>query len=102
MTMQPIHVSEQVMREVADQHEEVAEKIATARMASPDILAAVNSYGPIMHQVKAATADLLAQRDAALLQHDETHRNAAAGLRREATNFVTQDEINAERLRFEQ
>jgi hypothetical protein len=45
-------------------------------------------------------ADLLAQRDAALLQHEESHRNAADQLRRQATNFTTADEVNAERLRF--
>ena len=96
----PIHIDPQVMREVANQHDEVADKIAAARAASPEILAAVNGYGPIMHQVKAAVADVLAARDAALLAHDATHRVVAEGLRREATNFVTQDDVNAERLRF--
>lgn len=98
---QPIHVSPAAMNTVADQHDQVAEQIAAARSASPDIHAAVSSYGPIMHQVKSAVADLLAQRDAALLSHDHTHRDAAAGLRREAMNFVNQDEINAERLRID-
>ena len=97
---EPIQISPQVMRDVANQHDEVADKVAEARLAGEDIHAAVNSYGPIMHQVKAAVADLLGQREAALLAHAETHRSAAAALRREATNFTSQDEINAERLRF--
>jgi hypothetical protein len=53
-----------------------------------------------MHRVKGAVADLLGQRDAALLEHDMTHRTAADLLRREATNFTSADELNAERLRL--
>jgi hypothetical protein len=96
----PIHVSPQVMRDVADRHDEVAEAIGAARRAGDDIHAAVSTYGPIMHQVKAAVSDLLGQRDAALLEHDRTHRDAAAALRREATVFAAGDEDNAERLRL--
>jgi len=98
---QPINVSPAAMNHTADEHDAVAEQIAAARAASPEIHAAVASYGPIMHEFKSAVADLLAQRDAALLGHDRTHRDAAAGLRREAMNFVNQDEINAERLRID-
>ena len=97
---EPVQVSPQLMRSVANQHEEIAEQIAAARAASAEISAAVSTFGPIMHQVKAAVADVLAQRDTALSQHDATHRDAAAALRAAATNFVSQDEINAERLRF--
>jgi Excreted virulence factor EspC, type VII ESX diderm len=95
-----IQISPEVMRAVADQHDEVADKIAEARLAGAEIHAAVSSYGPIMHRVKAAVADLLSQRDAALLEHDATHRRAADVLRREATNFTSADELNSERLRF--
>jgi hypothetical protein len=100
MMSEPIQISPEVMRAVANQHDEVADKITAARLAGTDIHAAVATFGPIMHQVKAAVADLLAQRDAALLQHEESHRNAADQLRRQATNFTTADEVNAERLRF--
>jgi hypothetical protein len=95
-----IQISPEVMRAVADHHDEVADKIAQARLAGDQIQEAVSSYGPIMHQVKAAVADLLGQRDAALLEHDTTHRTAADVLRREASNFTSADELNAERLRF--
>lgn len=96
-----IHVSAQVMHQVADQHDAVADKIDAARLAGGDIGAAVSSYGPIMHQVKAAMADLLTRRDDALLAHDQTHRRAADALRREATGFTAVDEQNAERLRLD-
>jgi hypothetical protein len=53
-----------------------------------------------MHRVKAATADLLNQRDATLGEHAATHRSAADLLRRAAANFTSADELNAERLRL--
>lgn len=95
-----IQISPEVLRAVADHHDDVADRIAAARLAGADIQAAVSSYGPIMHRVKAAVADLLGERDAALLEHDRTHRTAADLLRREAANFTTADELNAERLRL--
>ncbi|WP_425004970.1 type VII secretion target [Mycolicibacterium sp. S3B2] len=98
----PIHIDPEVMRTVANQHDDIADQIRPAREASADILAAVNTYGPIMHQFKSAISDLMANRDAALLTHEHTHRDAAIGLRREAANFVTRDEMNAENLRVDQ
>lgn len=96
----PIHVSPEAMREVANHHDDVADQIAQARAANDDIHAAVATYGPIMHQVKAAVSDVLAQRDVALREHDQVHRGAADTLRREATNFETQDSLNAQRLQL--
>ncbi|KUI36233.1 type VII secretion target [Mycobacterium sp. GA-2829] len=96
----PIHVNPQAMRVVANHHDDVADRIAQARSANDDIHAAVATYGPIMHQVKSAVSDVLAQREAALLEHDQIHRSAADALRREATNYEDQDAINAERLQL--
>jgi hypothetical protein len=96
-----IQITPEVMRAVADQHDEVADKIDEVRVAGTDIHAAVSSYGPIMHQVKAAVTDLLASREAALLSVQNTHRNTADNLRRQATNFTATDELNAERLRLD-
>jgi hypothetical protein len=95
-----IQITPAVLRAVADVHDEVAEQITTAQAAGAEIRAAVASYGPIMHQVKAATADLLNQRDATLGEHAATHRSAADLLRRAAANFTSADELNAERLRL--
>lgn len=96
-----IQINPEVLRTVADHHDEVADKIAAARLAGAEIQAAAASFGPIMHQVKAAVADVLGRRDAALLALDSTHRTAADLLRREATNFTNADELNAERLRLD-
>lgn len=96
-----VRISAAVMNEVADRHDEVADRISAARQASEGIHAAVSSYGPIMHRFKAAVADVLVQRDEALLAHDQTHRRAAEALRREAIGFTAVDEQNAERLRLD-
>jgi hypothetical protein len=95
-----IEITPTVLRAVADQHDEVAEHITVAQSAGAEIAAAVASYGPIMYQVKAAAADLLRARDAALGEHAATHRNAADLLRRAAATFTSEDELNAERLRL--
>ena len=58
-----------------------ADVVETARPAGGDIYAAVSSYGPIMHQVKAAVADVLAARDARWRAHADAHRGAAENLR---------------------
>jgi hypothetical protein len=96
-----IQVTPDVMREVAHLHDEVADTITGVRAAGDEIGAAVATYGPIMHQVKAAVADLLGQRDAALSSHAARHQSAAESLRREAANFAAADELNAEALKLE-
>jgi hypothetical protein len=95
-----IQISPEVMRAAADKHDEVAERIVTAQSAGAEIHAAVASYGAIMHQVKAAVADVISQRDTTLGEQAATHRSTADVLRREATNFTSADELNAERLRL--
>ena len=96
-----IQVSAAVLHHVADQHDEVADEIDAARTAGADIHAAVSSYGPIMHQVKAAVADLLAEREAALSATHDKHRDTAETLRRTASGYASVDEQNAERLRLD-
>ena len=95
-----IKIDPQVLREVGDQHDKVADRIAAARLAGEEISATVSRCGPIMHEVKAAVADLLSQREAALLEHEKTHRDAADALRRHAAAFAEQEAINTERLKF--
>ena len=92
----PVRIDPDVLREVATQHDAVADQISAARAAGDDINAAVSTYGPIMHQVKAAAADVLAERDAALLEHGAAHRAVADELRRHA---VAVGEVEAENVK---
>ena len=91
-----VKINPEVLHEVATHHDSVADQIAAARQAGDEIHAAVQTYGPIMHQVKSAVGDLLADREQALRSHDEAHRNAADKLRRHA-NRVLETEAENER-----
>ena len=71
---EPIRINADVLREVAGGHDEVARIVEDARGRGGDILAAVESYGPIMHEFKAAVGDLVLDRDNALSEH--VHRAA--------------------------
>jgi hypothetical protein len=95
---EPIRTNADVMREVADGHDEVVRHLETARERGTDILAAVETYGPIMHQVKAAVGDLLLDRDNGLAAHAARHRNAGDELRRGAVLYVDTDQQNAAQI----
>ena len=95
---EPIRIDPQVLREVASGHEEVAGIVEAARERGADILAAVQSYGPIMHEVKAAVSDLLAERDNALAEHASRHRNAGTDLRVAAHTYTDVDDDNAQQI----
>ena len=97
---EPIKIDPQVLHQVGKMHDQVADHIATARQAGPEIGAAVSSFGPIMHELKAAVADILTDREAALLDHESVHRNTADALRVHAAAFADQEAINTERLQF--
>jgi hypothetical protein len=91
-----VKINPEVLREVANHHDSVADQIDAARRAGEDINAAVQTYGPIMHQVKSAVSDLLADREQALRSHGEAHRSVADKLRRHASEVV---EVEAENVR---
>jgi hypothetical protein len=96
---EPIRINPDVLREVAGGHDEVAGIVEAARERGGDIWAAVQSYGPIMHEVKAAVSDLLAERDDALAEHAARHRNASTDLRVAARTYTDVDDQNAEQIR---
>lgn len=95
-----IRITPSVCQEVGNHHDEVADQIRGARQAGADISAAVASCGPIMHQFKAAVADVLADRDTALLDHEETHRAAASALRIHAHGVEATEADNERQLRL--
>jgi Excreted virulence factor EspC, type VII ESX diderm len=94
----PVRIDPGVLREVASRHDAVADQISAARGTADDIYAAVSTYGPIMHQVKAAVADVLAERDAALSEHGAAHRAVADELRRHAVAVSDVEAHNVKRF----
>jgi hypothetical protein len=99
--MTTIRVTPSLLNQVAKRHDEVADEIAVARAAGSDILAAVATHGPIMHQFKAAANEVVQRRDAAFADHEVRHRATADSLRSIAVRFSDQEEINASELHLD-
>jgi hypothetical protein len=99
--MTSIRVTPSLLTQVASRHDSVADEIAVARSAGSDILAAVATHGPIMHQFKAATNEVVQRRDTAFAAHEAAHRAAADNLRSIAAKFRDQEEVNAAELRLD-
>ena len=64
--MSTIRITPALLNQVAARHDSVADEIAVARSAGSDILAAVATHGPIMHQFKAAANEVVQRRDSGL------------------------------------
>ena len=60
--MASIRITPELLVQVAARHDGVADEIAAARSAGSDILAAVATHGPIMHQFKAAANEVVLRR----------------------------------------
>lgn len=99
MSDSTIRITPEVLHEVANGHDEVVNHVEAARERGGDILAAVESYGPIMHQVKAAVADVILDRDNALAEHSTRHRNASFDLRAGANVYISTDDENSAKIR---
>jgi Excreted virulence factor EspC, type VII ESX diderm len=99
--MPNIRITPDLLNQVAARHEGVADEIAVARSAGSDILAAVSTHGPIMHQFKAAANEVVQRRATAFADHEAAHREAADKLRSVAAQFREQEEINAAAVRFD-
>jgi len=99
--MASIRITPALLTEIAARHDGVADEIAAARSAGADILAAVATHGPIMHQFKAAVTDAVARRADAFAGHEAAHRAAADKLRSAAAQFEAQEEANVAAVRFE-
>lgn len=96
---EPIRTDPEVLHEVASNHDEVVRIVEAARERGGDIHAAVETLGPIMHEVKAAVSDVLIDRDNALAEHASRHRDAGDELRRAASTYTDVDDQNSQHLR---
>jgi Excreted virulence factor EspC, type VII ESX diderm len=95
---EPIRITPSVLREVAGNHDEVARTLDEARQKGADIHAAAQTLGPIMHQVKSAVSDVLAEREEAFVNHAARHRAASNELHSAANIYTSVDEQNASDL----
>lgn len=96
---EPIRIDPNVLRGVAGNHQDVVRVVEAARERGGDIQAAVETFGPIMHEVKAAVSDVLIDRDNALAEHASRHRHASDELQRAAHIYTDVDEQNSQQIR---
>ena len=99
--MASIRITPELLVQVAARHDGVSDEIAAARSAGSDILAAVATHGPIMHQFKAAANEVVQRRSAVFAGHEAAHRAAADKLRTVAAQFGEQEDVNAAAVRFD-
>lgn len=96
---EPIVTDPELMRNMAAEHDGIAEQIDTARIQAEQVAPAVYTWGPIMSRTKAAVTDVLAQHDQSLREEAAHHRRMAEELRSRAAAFEAADEANATRIR---
>lgn len=94
-----IHVVPDELREAARHHQETAEQLRTAPSDHPDIMASLESLGPIFSELRDAGRELLDQRRACYERQAEAHTELAANLHRAADTWEQQDTDAAARLR---
>jgi len=95
---EPITASPELMRQVADEHDAIADLLDGARARAAQVQSAVQSWGNIMSQTKQAAAEVMARHDRALQQEAASHRLLAGRLRGHAAGFEQGDTDNAARI----
>lgn len=93
-----IHVVPDELRAAAHHHHETAEQLRAIPSEHGDIMASLESLGPIFADLCAAGRELLEQRSACYQQQAEAHADLAANLRHAADTWEQQDADAAAQL----
>ena len=93
-----IHVVPDELRRAARQHHETAEQLSAATASHADILASLESLGPIFAELRDAGRELLDQRRTCYQQQSEAHEELADTLRYAADTWELQDSAAASEL----
>ena len=99
--MTTIRITPSLLNQVAEQHDSVADEIAVARSAGSEILSAVATHGPIMHQFKAAATRWFGagtRPSPNTRRHTAPRPTTCVPARR---RFSDQEEVNASELRLD-
>jgi len=86
-----IHVVPDELREAARNHQETADHLNTAPSVHDDIMASLDSLGPIFSEFRDAGRELLDQRRACYQQQALAHMELADNLHRAADIWEHQD-----------
>lgn len=87
------------LREAARAHRDVAERLAAAGSDHRQIMASLESLGPVFAELRDAGRDLLAERQACYDQQAAAHADLAEQLSAAADTWEQQDTDAAARLR---
>ncbi|MCX2929207.1 ESX-1 secretion-associated protein [Mycobacterium sp. CVI_P3] len=93
-----IHVVPDELRRAARDHQDIAEQLSTVPSRHADILASLDSLGPIFGELREAGRELLDQRRACYEQQAAAHAELATNLRHAADVWEHQDSAAAAQL----
>jgi len=94
-----IHVVPDELREAARHHQQTAEQLRTVPSDHRDIMASLDSLGPIFSELRDAGRELLDQRRACYERQADAHTELAANLQHAADAWEQQDTGAAAQLR---
>jgi CHASE3 domain sensor protein len=87
------------LREAAREHRQRAEQLSAATASHPEIMASLQSLGPIFTELRDAGGELLEQRRACYEQQAAAHVDLADKLSHAADAWEQHDTTSADRLR---
>jgi hypothetical protein len=87
------------LRRAAREHRQTAETLGAAPAGHADVMASLDSLGPIFAEFRSAGGELLAQRRACYEQQAAAHAEMADRLNHAAETWEAQDAESAQRLR---
>ena len=93
-----IHVVPDELRRAAREHQDTAEQLSTVPSRHADILASLDSLGPIFGELRDAGRELLDQRRACYEQQAAAHADLATNLHHSADIWEHQDSAAAAEL----
>lgn len=87
------------LRQAAREHRQTAEQLGAVPAGHADVMASLDSLGPIFAEFRDAGADLLDQRRACYQEQAAAHAEMADRLNHAADTWENQDAEGAQRLR---
>ncbi|TGD90040.1 ESX-1 secretion-associated protein [Mycolicibacterium sp. CH28] len=94
-----IEVAPDELRQAARHHQDTAEQLSAASGSHGDVLASLESLGPIFAELRDAGRELLEQRRSCYEQQAVAHSELAAKLQRAADIWELQDSAAAAEFR---
>lgn len=89
-----VQVDPAELRRRAEVHAQAIDQIVAARADNERLTSETQTLGPLYHEVKAATEQVAAQRDAALVSEQQRHEKMRDALLAAATDYEEREDQN--------